>query len=83
MNLKRKVSRSVSLALTSIIVASPIFNVVSAMDSNNVESQILQNNNMTGAELTEAEEKRSEFNEETPISEVYSIEQEKLYKVEF
>lgn len=90
MTLKKRASKSITLALVGIIVSTPIFNTVSAMENNaGTANVIMDNYNMSSDERNLIEEDREnmsaiqDMNDPQTISERFSDEQVKLLKVEF
>lgn len=94
MNLK-KLKKEIVIALTAIMITAPVMGNVNALEKNQInnnnqvelsqekEKLALYNNDMTLEEKKDAEKERSLFDENTNNSEVFSEEQNKLFKVEF
>ncbi len=83
MTFKKRATKSIALALISVTVSGSILNSVYAYEQSNMNEQVLMVNDITENELNNARMIRSDFNEETNFTEVFSEEQVKLFKVEF
>lgn len=89
MSLKKRATKSIALALVGVTISTPILNTSLAMDINNVEinpsnvQELLLSNNLTEETVLIEKSKRENFDENTPMNELFSINQVNLIKYEF
>ena len=89
MSFKKRATKSIALALVGVTIATPMLNTVSTMETNNLEinpsnvQELLLSNNLTEETLLIEKLKRENFDENTPMNELFSINQVNLIKYEF
>lgn len=86
MSFKKRATKSIALALVGVTIVTPMLKTASAMGnvSNDKEVQeLLLSNNLTEEQLLIEKSKRENFDENTPMNQLFSINQVNLIKYEF
>ena len=86
MSFKKRATKSIALALVRVTIVTPMLKTASAMGnvSNDKEVQeLLLSNNLTEEQLLIEKSKRENFDENTPMNQLFSINQVNLIKYEF
>ena len=85
MSFKKRATKSIALALVGVTIVTPMLKTASAMGnvSNDKEVQeLLLSNNLTEEQLLIEKSKRENFDENTPMNQLFSINQVNLIKYE-